>query len=215
MKRTLVPCLRLLPLVAALGACGESTGIDVELSEAEAAALTEAVMQAAIFTTAIGPSGPAQASVPRSAPYSSGADVSFTTECLLGGTVDIDGSVQASGDDETGEGRIELSVTQNHRGCMVEADNGVVFTFDGAPALSLDLAIQSDGDSELGWSGTVAGAVDWATEEREGRCTIALAFAGSISEVEQAIEISVEGQVCRQAVEISWSLEMGEGPGAV
>jgi hypothetical protein len=216
MKRTVVPYLRLLSLVAgaALGACGESTGVDVELSDVEAAALAEAVMQAAIFATSNGTAGPALASGPQAAPYSSESNVSFTTECLLGGTVDVDGSVEASGDDETGEGRIELSVTHDHDGCMVASDDGVVFTFDGAPALSLDLVIESDGQSELGWSGTIGGAVDWATDEREGRCTIALAFAGLVSDVENAIEISVEGAVCQRSVELSWSLAV-EDPGAV
>jgi len=216
MKRTVVPYLRLFSLVAgaALGACGESTGVEVDLSEAEAAALAEAVMQAAIFATSNG-TGPALASGPAAAPFSSEGDVSFTAECLLGGTVDVDGSVEASGDDETGEGRIELSVTHDHQGCMVEAENGLVFTFDGAPALSLDLVLETDGESEVGWAGTIGGAVDWATEEREGRCTIALAFGGLVSNVENAIEISVEGQVCRRAVELSWSLSVEDESGAV
>jgi hypothetical protein len=215
MKRTVVPCLRLFSLLAgaALGACGESTGVEVDLSEAEAAALAEAVMQAAIFATSNG-TGPALASGPNAAPYSYGSDVSFTAECLLGGTVDVDGSVAASGDDETGEGRIELSVTHDHHGCVAEAESGVVFTFDGAPALALDLVLETDGQSELGWSGTIGGAVDWATEEREGRCTVALAFAGLVSDVENAIEISVEGSVCQRAVELSWSLGF-EDPGTV
>lgn len=214
MKRTAVPRLRFLSLVAgaALGACGESTGVEVELSEAEAATLAEAVMQAAIFATSNGTSGPALASGPYAAPYSSEAAVSFTAECLQGGTVDVDGSVEASGDDETGEGRIELSVTHDHHGCTVEADNGVTFTFDGAPALSLDLLIETDGESELGWAGTIGGALDWATDEREGRCTIALAFAGLVSDVENAIEISVEGAVCQRAVDLSWSLSVEDEP---
>jgi hypothetical protein len=203
--------LRVLSMIAASAvvACGDSTGVDVELSDAETAALAEAVIQAAVFATANGPSGPAAVSGPQAAPYSSQADVSFTAECLLGGSVAVDGSVDVSGDDETGEGRIELSVTHDHEGCVVESDNGVAFTFDGAPSLGLDLVIESDGQGELGWSGTIAGAVDWATEEREGRCSIALAFAGLVSEVEDAIQISVEGAVCRRAVELSWSLGVG------
>jgi hypothetical protein len=214
MKRTVVPTLRLLSLVAsaALAACGESTGVEIELSEAEAAALAEAVVQSAIVATTNDLSGPALASGPRPAPYSAEAAVAFTAGCLLGGSVRVDGSVEASGDYETGEGRIELSVTHDHQGCVVEADNGATFTFEGAPALSLDLVIERDGEGELNWAGTIGGAVDWATEEREGRCTVALAFAGLVSDVENAIEISVEGSVCQRAVELSWSLAVEDEP---
>jgi hypothetical protein len=203
--------LGVMSLIAAgtLVACGDSTGVEVELSDAEAAALAEAVIQAAVFATATGPAGPAPVSGPHAAPYSSQADVSFTADCLLGGSVAVDGSVDVSGDDETGAGRIELSVTHDHDGCVVESDNGVVFTFDGAPILGLDLVIESDGQGELGWAGTIAGAVDWATDEREGRCSIALDFAGLVSDVEDAIQISVEGAVCQRAVEVSWSLVVG------
>ncbi len=203
--------LRILSVIAAgsLGACSDGTGVEVELSEAEAAALAEAVMQTAIFATANGSGGAALASGPLAAPYHSEGDVSFTVECAGGGTVAVNGAVDASGDDETGEGRIELTVTHDHEGCVVESDNGVVFTFDGAPRLALDLVIESDGESELGWSGTVEGAVDWTTDEREGRCSVDLAFAGLISDAEDAIAISVEGEVCRRAVELSWSLGLG------
>ena len=156
MKRTR---LRILSVIAAgaLSACSDGTGVEIELSEAEAAALAQAVMQAAILTTATGPNAPAEVGGPALAPYSSELDVSFTADCPLGGTVDVDGQVQASGDDETGEGRIELTVEHEHHGCMVESDEGIVFTFEGSPRLELDLAIESDGQEELGWSGTTSG----------------------------------------------------------
>jgi hypothetical protein len=192
---------------AALGACGDSTGVDVELSDAEAVALAEAVVQAAIFATGSGPSqAPAAVGGPQLAPYSSSASVSFAAECPLGGSVDVDGDVQVSGDDATGVSQIELNVTHDHQGCVVETDEGVQFTFDGAPALSFDLVIESDGAGEIGWSGELAGALDWANDEREGRCTIALAFAGLISDVTDVIEVSLEGSVCRRTVSHSVSL---------
>ena len=198
---------RILSVIAAgaFGACGDSTGLDVDLSEAEAAALAEAVMQVAISATN-GPSAVASVSGPQAAPYSSEANVSFTADCLLGGTVLVNGTLEVSGDDETGEGRVALSVSHDHAGCVVESENGVVFTFDGAPKLELALVLESDGEGELGWSGTIAGAVDWATDEREGRCTVALAFNGLVSEAESAIEVAVEGAVCQRAVDLSWSL---------
>jgi hypothetical protein len=199
--------IRILSVIAAgaLGACGDSTGLDMELSEAEAAALAEAVMQASI-SASNGPSTVAAVVGPQTAPYASEASVSFTADCLLGGTVAVVGNLEVSGDDETGEGRIELRVSHDHAGCVVESENGLVFTFDGAPKLELDLVMESDGQGELGWSGTIAGAVDWSTDEREGRCTVALAFDGLISDAEGAIEIAVEGAVCQRAVELSWSL---------
>ena len=50
MKRTKLGVLSLIA-AGALVACGDSTGVDVELSDAEAAALAEAVIQAAVFAT--------------------------------------------------------------------------------------------------------------------------------------------------------------------
>jgi hypothetical protein len=198
---------------AALGACGDSTGIDVELSEAEAAALADAVVQAAIFATGSGPSQPAAVGGPQRAPYSSGASVSFMADCPAGGSVDVDGSVAVSGDDATGESRIELNVSHDHEGCIVESDDGVQFTFDGAPHLNFDFVIESDGAGEIGWEGVLAGALEWSNDEREGRCTIALQFGGLISDVESAIEVSLEGSVCSRAVSHSMSLDF-ETPAA-
>ncbi len=210
MRRTSLRILTVLGAVG-LGACSDGTGVEVELTEAEAAALAEAVVQATMFTTGTGPApAPAAVGGPQLAPYSYSESVSFTADCPLGGTVDVDGNVEVSGDDETDEGYIELSVTHDHEGCIVETDDGVEFTFDGAPSLGFDLLIESDGESEIGWSGELVGALDWSNEEHEGRCTIALAFAGSISDVEGAIEVSLEGSVCRRAVSHSWSLTVEE-----
>lgn len=200
--------VRILSVIAAgaLGACSDGTGPEVELTEAEAAVLAEAVMQAAVLTTATGSGAPAQVGGPLAAPFSSQLDVSFTADCPLGGTVDVNGEVQVSGDDETGQGRIELAVEHEHHGCMIESEDGVVFTFEGSPQLELDLVIELDGEEELGWSGTIAGAVEWSNEEREGRCSVALGFEGLVSGAEETLAISVGGTVCRQAVDVSWSV---------
>ena len=202
--------LRIWALLATsvLGACGDGTGVNTDLSDAEAAALAEAVVQAAMFATVNG-AGPAAAEGPQAAPYAYSEEVSFTSECLLGGGVAVTGSVDVSGDDETGAGRIALAVTHEHQACVVEAENGMVFTFDGSPDLSLDLVLEADGQGELTWTGLLEGAVDWTTDERQGRCTIALDFSGFVSDLDSAIAVSVEGAVCRRAVEHSWSLDFG------
>jgi hypothetical protein len=202
--------VRILAVLAAgaLGACGDDgLGPETELTEAEAAVLAEAVMQAAILTTATNTGGP-QAG-PARAPFSTTVDVSFTAECPLGGTVDVAGEVHASGDDETGEGLLELSVEHKHHGCVVESEDGTVFTFEGSPQLEVGLAIEFDGEEELGWSGAIGGGVEWSNEELAGRCNVDLAFDGLVSGAEETLSISVEGTVCRQAIDLSWSLALG------
>jgi hypothetical protein len=207
MKRT---SLRVLSVIAAgaLGACGNSTDVVVDLSEAEAQALAEAVVQAAFLTSASEFSNPAPVGGPQMAPFAYDADVSFTAECPVAGTVAVDGSLEASGDDETGAGRIELSVTHDHNGCVIETDDGMVFTFDGAPDVSLGLVLEADGEGQFDWSGVLEGRVAWSNEEREGTCLLALEFGGSVSEVDQSIAVSVEGAVCGAVVEHSWSITL-------
>jgi len=211
MQRTGLRVLTVLA-TAGLGACGDSTGVNVELSEAEAAALAEAVVQAAVFATGSGPSqAPARAGGPQQAPYSSNASVSFVADCPLGGSVHVDGDVEVSGDDATGASRIALDVSHDHEGCVVETEDGVQFRFDGAPGLNLDFVIEADGAGEIGWEGVLAGALDWSNGEREGRCAIALEFGGLISDVANAIEVSLEGSVCRRTVSHSVSLTFDAG----
>jgi hypothetical protein len=211
MRRTNLRVLTVLK-AAVLCACGGSTDVVVDLSEAEAAALAEAVVQAAFVTSANAFSDAPAPVGPAAAPFGFDADVSFTEACPLGGSVDVDGSVGLSGDDETNEGRIELAVRHDHAACVVEADDGTVFTFDGAPSVTLDLVLETDGVGQLDWSGVIEGRLAWSTEEREGTCPIALEFGGTVSEVEQSIAVSVDGTVCRAAVEHSWSLTLSTDP---
>lgn len=203
--------LRVLTLLAtsALGACGDSIGVNTDLSEAEAAVLAEAVVQASMLATANGGSGAAPVGGPQAAPYAFSNRVSFTSGCPLGGGVGVTGSVDVSGDTETGQGRIELSVTHEHQGCVVQTDSGILFTFEGSPDLSLDMVLESDGVGEVAWNGLLEGAVAWTTEGGEGRCSIALRFSGLVSNLQDAIAISVVGTVCRRTVEHSWSLAFG------
>jgi hypothetical protein len=210
MKRT---SLRILSVVAAgaLGACGNSTDVEMDLSEAEAQALAEAVVQAVFVTSASEFSSPAPVGGPQMAPFAYDADVSFTAECPVDGTVAVDGSVDVSGDDETGAGRIELTVTHDHDGCVVETEDGMVFTFDGAPDIDLGLVLEADGEGQFGWSGVLEGRVAWSTEELEGTCQLALEFGGAVSQVDQSIAVSIEGAVCGAVVEHSLSITVDIG----
>lgn len=195
--------------IIAFGACGDSTDVGVDLTEQEATALAGAVLQSAVLASNNVPGGPAPVGGPQAAPVAFDGEVSFTAACPLGGSVAVDGSVDFQGDNETGQGRLELAVSHEHNGCVVESDGGLVFTLDGSPRVTLGLVLENDGLGQLVWTGSLAGVIDWANEGREGTCAIDLDFAGAASDVEDSIAFGVEGTVCRTAVTHSWSLGVG------
>jgi hypothetical protein len=191
----------------AFAACGDSTGVVGDLTEAEAAELA-AVLFTTVFTSAAAvPEGPATASGPQMAPYSYTREAELTVECELGGVVAAAAFLDAEGDTESEAGRLEYTMTLVHDGCTGASPNGVVFTLDGSPNVTVHLVAENDGQGNIVLESSLEGGIDWSAEGRDGgSCGIALAIYGEIDQNEGTIAFDVAGVICRLSIEESLSV---------
>ena len=204
MNRMHVRCAAIALIVAA-GACDESPTNVGDLSQAEAEALAE-VVSSQVIDGAFGASQRgSSASAPAAATVNYEESVSFTGECELGGTVSIDADYEGEMDDETGEGTLSFVMTQMHDGCMGEADDGTVFTLDGAPSVTAELDMEV-AEEMFAFDGSYNGAVDWATGDRDGTCTIDVTFSVDLNGGMQSGSASMQGSVC--GIDFSKSLSI-------
>jgi len=200
--------LRILTMIAAVAfaACGDSTDVVNQLSDAEARELAGAVMLATVDGT---PDAAVPATAgPAATPVSYSEEVDVTGNCQEGGTLGVHAAVTITGDTESDAGTISYSMTQTHHACVATSPNGIVFTLDGAPSVDVDLSAATDGAGSVTYSGTMQGAVDWATDGRHGTCSIAIEFSGSLdTTAEQPVgQFSLAGNVCRVSVQESAQL---------
>ena len=203
--------VRIVALVASIGlaACGESTDLVMgELSEAEAQGLASAILNTTFSSTdVVAQQQPAQSpGGPQAAPYEYFAEFeALEVECALGGVVSISGSIDVSGDDETGAFLVDYSITQVHDGCVAVSEAESVFTLQGHPSLTLSFTADNNGQGLVSWSGTLQGSVHWVTDGRQNTCELALEFGGS-QEGETAISGELSGTVCGFQVAQSFSV---------
>lgn len=199
--------ISMLLAAALLTACGDSTSLVGELTEAEAGDLAAALFTTAFLGASAAPSGPSPAPAgPQAAPYMFTRQAQFTVQCAHGGSVDVEASLEGEGDTETGAGRIDYSMTQVHRECQVTTERGVVFTLDGAPDVTAELVAENDGQGNLSLSGSVEGRIEWATDRRGGVCEIVITFTGTVNDAEQTAEFGVSGVVCRVSIQQSGAI---------
>ena len=193
-----------LTLVAAatLAACGDGpVSVGDPLTDAEAAALGEAVFASAMSNTAS--PQPAVVGGPQAVPVSVDQDVELTGPCELGGTVDIDGSVSYQADTETEAFSLDYTVTMVHHDCVAMAEsNEQVFTLNGADDVTFQFSMSSTGESfEL--DGGMEGNVAWESDGRSGQCYIEVAFSGDASQIGTEPEgaFTFEGEICGNTIE--------------
>jgi hypothetical protein len=185
--------------VISIAGCGDDvTGTD-NLSEAEAQELAFAVLTAAFSSWSQVPVEPMSAAGPALVPYSYSETWEGTAPCAAGGTVAIDASFDASGDDETGAATIEMSLTQVHSACVVETAEGT-FTLTGNPNVGVDLSIETEDGEALSFDGDIVGALDWQHDGRSGSCAIAYTFSANFSATGIG-SFSVNGNVCGTSVQ--------------
>lgn len=191
--------VRLMAVVAAVGlaACGESSDLVMgDLTEAEAQELAGMLLLATFSNTGDAPSQPsAVAGGPQTAPYDYSSSFEGDFPCPLGGSVAVTAAFDASGDTQSEGGRIEYSMTQVHDDCGVMSEEHGQFNLFGAPSLTLDFAVDNNGQGVTEWGGAVSGAVEWVNDGRTGTCTVALEFGGR-QEGDAALEAVFGGSVC-------------------
>jgi hypothetical protein len=201
--------VRLLTVIATLGfvACGDSTGVVGDLTEAEATELAAVVFATAFASAAAAPEGPPPQVGPQLVPYDYTREAEFTAECELDGTVSAAALLEIEGDTESEAGRIEYTMTLVHEGCTAASPNEVVFTLDGAPDLTVHLVAENDGQGSIVLESTLEGSIDWSAEGRDGgTCEIALAVTGAIDQTAGTIELDAAGIVCRFTISESVSV---------
>lgn len=198
--------VRTILLAASMGlvACGETDLIPGELSQAEAEDLAGVLMFTTLDATASEPA-PAAAG-PQLAPYVHEDAISTTVECPLGGTVAVSADVRVEGDTDSEAFAAHYGMTQVHHECGVASENDRRFTLWGAPDLTLDLLVGSNGQGVVEWGGSVVGAVAWVSDGREGTCEVSLEFSARV-EAETSVDAEMAGVVC--GFEISRTLTVG------
>jgi hypothetical protein len=203
MKRTFSLSSTLALLVALTG-CGDddptgSTGGD--LTEGEAAALAE-IVASGLFETFVQNQGPAPAPALVTGTFSIDADI----QCEFGGLVAVSGNLAFDIDDQTGDGTLDYTVTQDHQNCVGESDSGQRFTLNGQPNVTSDFLVTLTSDI-LTFAGDYGGAVAWTTGERSGTCPVDVDFSFTGDATGDSGTATISGSVCN--VSFSSTLTVG------
>ncbi|MDH5758976.1 MAG: hypothetical protein OEZ65_05255 [Gemmatimonadota bacterium] len=189
-------------------ACGDGgTGPGDPLSDAEARALAAFIFTQS-FTSAntAGVQSPAPVGGPSTAVGT--IDITMTPPCPLGGTVGIVAGVSLTVDTATAAVQMDFAMIQTHDACRVpHQESGKVFTIDGAPDLTVDLRIATDGTGTSEVSGNISGALDWATDGRAGTCNIALVFTGTGDRLAGTGSTTLDGSMC--GIDVSQTVSAG------
>lgn len=202
--------VRILTLSAMVALVGCDDPVDTSnLSESQATELAGAVFQQSLVDAmAVDWRQPAQApDGPQLATYT--ATVAATGSCPLGGDVALSGDIDVETDDETGAGTLDFGLTLVHASCVVQGGQGTRFTLTGNPNLTLDFTATTDGESFGSFSGSIGGAVDYATEGDDGTCTITYGFSGESSQ--NGFSFQTDGTVCGHEISRSISFSGSSG----
>ena len=137
-----------------------------------------------------------------------GAVLHFTAQCSMGGTVAVDARVTPSGGPGDDGGGVGVSATLVHTDCMERhAGTGITFTVDGAPEVEMSIELSISTEFMFGLSGTVAGTVQWATDDgRSGSCRMEVDLE-SVDDPDALLGFSVTlaGQACGAQINESFS----------
>ena len=178
-----------------MAACGSDDSVTPgNLTQAEVEELATAIFSQSFFDAMTLNYGPGAQSPegPALAQYTT--TVETTGQCPMGGQVAIDAFVDVDQNDDTGAGTIDFSVELIHAACVVQGDMGTQFTLNGDPNLLFDFLMSSDAQENVTFSGSISGAVAWATSDREGSCTIGYEFSGNSSQ--NGFSFQTNGSVC-------------------
>lgn len=158
---------------ATLTACDQVTDPGSSLSQAEIAALSDALIQDGLAETSDTTSSVGiQADGVAADVYTWTFEFAITRSCLLGGEVSAVGTRERTRDTETRSGTMDFTSTRTFTDCARLITDSIVMTLNGAVTTDVHRA-WTDGH----WDGLqtveVAGILDWATDdERSGTCEI-------------------------------------------
>ena len=208
MKRRLVGFLALAATFS-LGACDSDSALDLsgELTELESQELG-VVLLSTTLASAMTPQ-PA-ASGPAMAPFSYQGSVDGDAPCELGGVVGVSGDAAVAGDDQTGVVEIAFGLTQVHRDCVVESDEGKRFTLNGAPSIVADFDMFSGEAGGFEMGGSLIGAIQWESGGLAGVCEVNVEYSAAGNQTDGHFSAFVEGSVC--GFSISHQATYGEQP---
>ena len=104
-----------------------------------------------------------------------GQDFSGAFACSMGGTVEVNGSVDAQLDLVRLTASIEVVATKVHRDCALDSGEAVL-TLNGDPGLTIRSTLSKAAGTPIGFqSVALAGAVRWSTDDgRGGHCEVDL-----------------------------------------
>jgi hypothetical protein len=192
-----------LAAVLALGACDEDgTGVEGDaMTEAEATAVASIVANTSGDATSEG-----LTEVTQSGGDGAGTitlNQTTTHPCPEGGAVEAVMALTLDYDNDAGSFELDADGTLTHDGCAFNR-NGVTFTVDGDPSLSLAaFAAAEAGEPSGDWTSSADGAFLWsASDGREGRCVIDVTTVTDFV----AQERTVSGEVCGHTIEqtLTW-----------
>ena len=149
------------------------------------------------------------ARAPAAAPEQFAEEVTVTSECALGGTVDASVGLFGTVDEEASTGDLTFSIQLVPQACGIERDDFSA-TLYGWPDLTLLLRLVVDGDGEIGISGSLDGGIRFSRDATGsyGFCFADVVFEGSGTS-EGDVEYTLSGTMCGAPVDETVVYEAG------
>jgi hypothetical protein len=186
-----------LAIVSFLAACSDGGVSPTEgdpLTDLESEALAGELLEGAFSGMSAGLSGQGTQSPNLSqVPISFSLDISHVESCEGSGTINLSVSMSGTIDDQTGEGDLALEIVETMNDCVVTAE-GVVFTVNGNPNITMTGDFTMSGESISGTFAFNGGFSYSAADGRVGSCGV------DVDIVFSPTSLSFSGTVCNTTV---------------
>lgn len=200
--------------LAATG-CSDATGPDADLTQEQAREVAQAASQQA-YTDDFTGSGSASLATRSNASFagdiSSATTVELTTEreCPKGGTATFD--VSAFRNDAADSVSVDGSL--QYDGCTTVVDSSTVtLTTEEGSALEFSATLLRPSESELDYSGSLSGDVNYELDGESGTCSLDLETDITVTGIgtpgSGSVDASTTGTVCNHKIDRAFSLQSG------
>lgn len=197
----------------ALTGCSETTGPDADLTREQAQKVAQAASQQAYaddFTSSGSASLAADSEGTLAGDVSTATTLELTTDrdCPRGGTATFDVSVFQNDAADS----VSVDGSLHYDGCATIADTSTVtLTTEESSALEFSATLLRPTESELDYSGSLSGDVDYEIDGEGGTCSIDLVTEIMITGIgtpgSGSVDASTTGTVCNHEIEKSFSLQ--------